>query len=83
MLNQGPKPTFGETRRSVEVHLFGVNADLYGQWVRVEWVERLRDVTRFGSVGELTAQLERDRVAAQAALERQASLDDLTRAARA
>ena len=30
--------------RTVEVHLFGVDADLYGQWVRVEWVERLRDV---------------------------------------
>ena len=83
MLNQGPKPTFGETRRSVEVHLFGVNADLYGQWVRVEWVERLRDVTRFGSVGELTQQLERDRVAAQDALARQESLMDLTRATRA
>jgi riboflavin kinase/FMN adenylyltransferase len=83
MLNQGPKPTFGKTRRSVEVHLFGVNADLYGQWVRVEWVERLRDVSRFGSVGELTQQLERDRVAAQDALDRQASLMDLTRAVRA
>src|SRR5207342_3264721 len=41
MLNQGPRPTFGDQRRGVEVHLFGVDADLYGQWVKVEWVERL------------------------------------------
>jgi len=64
MLNQGPKPTFGETRRTVEVHLFGVDADLYGEWVRVEWVERLRDVQRFASVEELQDQLKRDRAAA-------------------
>jgi len=80
MLNQGPKPTFGEMRRTVEVHLFGVNQDLYGQWVRVEWVERLRDVERFGSVEELKAQLQRDRAAALDALARQRPTIDQNRA---
>ncbi len=80
MLNQGPRPTFGEPRRSVEVHLFGVDADLYGQWVRVEWLERLRDTERFGSVAELRAQLERDRQGAQDALARHGSPMDKSRA---
>ncbi len=40
MLNQGPRPTFGEHRRGLEVHLFDFDGDLYGQWVRVEWVAR-------------------------------------------
>ncbi len=80
MLNQGPKPTFGELKRTVEVHLFGVDADLYGQWVRVEWVERLRDVERFGSVAELKGQLERDRLGAQDALTRHGSSMDQSRA---
>lgn len=80
MLNQGPKPTFGELKRTVEVHLFGVDADLYGQWVRVEWVERLRDVERFGSVAELKGQLERDRLGAQDALTRYGSSMDQSRA---
>jgi len=70
MLNQGPRPTFGEMRRTLEVHLFGVDADLYGQWVRVEWVERLRDVQRFATAGQLQDQLERDRARAQDALAR-------------
>ena len=68
MLNQGPKPTFGEGRRTLEAHLFGVARDLYGEWVRIEWVTRLRDVQRFGSPAELVEQLERDRSAATAAL---------------
>lgn len=75
MLNQGPKPTFGDNRRSIEVHLFGVDADLYGQWVKVEWVERLRDVMTFGSVDQLRAQLERDRTQAAAVLGRGTSAD--------
>jgi riboflavin kinase/FMN adenylyltransferase len=68
MLNQGPKPTFGDARRTLEAHLFGVARDLYGEWVRIEGVTRLRDVQRFGSPAELVEQLERDRSAATAAL---------------
>jgi riboflavin kinase/FMN adenylyltransferase len=68
MLNQGPKPTFQDGRRSVEAHLFGFEGDLYGEWVRVEWVRRLRDVERFGSVEALVRQLSQDRSRAQAAL---------------
>ena len=83
MLNQGPRPTFGQRKRTVEVHLFGVEADLYGQWVRVEWVERLRDVEQFGSVAELQGQLERDRLGAQDALARHGSPMDQSRASHA
>ncbi len=75
MLNQGTRPTFGDGRRGVEVHLFEVDADLYGQWVRVEWVERLRDVARFASVEQLQDQLTRDRAAALDALARHGSPD--------
>lgn len=68
MMNQGPRPTFQEFRRVLEAHLFGFEGDLYGEWVRIEWVERLRDVERFGSVEELQRQLERDRARAEAVL---------------
>jgi riboflavin kinase/FMN adenylyltransferase len=80
MLNQGPRPTFGEIRRTVEAHLFGVDADLYGQWVRVEWVERLRDVHRFASPEQLVSQLQRDRTAALDALARHEPSIDQNRA---
>jgi riboflavin kinase / FMN adenylyltransferase len=68
MMNQGPKPTFEDGRRTLEAHLFEVDADLYGEWVRVEWVERLRDIERFESVQHLRKQLDRDRSRALAAL---------------
>ena len=77
MMNQGGRPTFGEGERALEAHLFGVDADLYGEWVRLAWVRRLRDVTRFDSPAALRAQLDRDRAAAEAAL---ADHDHLQRA---
>jgi riboflavin kinase / FMN adenylyltransferase len=70
MLNQGPRPTVGDQARSLEAHLFGVSQDLYGQTVRIEWVERLRDVQRFPSLDALRAQLTLDREQALEALSR-------------
>jgi riboflavin kinase/FMN adenylyltransferase len=61
MMNQGPRHTFEDGRRGLEAHLFGFEGDLYGEWVRIEWVERLRDVRRFASVDQLRQQLEHDR----------------------
>ncbi len=68
MMNQGGKPTFGDGRRSIEAHLFDFEGDLYDEWVRIEWVERLRDVERFASAAELQAQLRRDEDRARAVL---------------
>ncbi|HSC58367.1 MAG TPA: riboflavin kinase, partial [Gemmatimonadales bacterium] len=68
MLNQGGKPTFGDGRRSIEVHLFGFTGDLYDEWVKVEWVRRLRDVRKFDSPAALIAQLHDDRARAVAVL---------------
>ncbi|MBI1966414.1 MAG: riboflavin kinase, partial [Gemmatimonadetes bacterium] len=70
MMNQGPRPTFGEAGRALEVHLFDFAGDLYGATVTVEWVDRLRDVQAFPSREALVAQLERDRQAAQVSLNR-------------
>jgi len=71
MLNQGTRPTVGDTRRSIEAHLFGVNAELHGRMVRVEWVERLRDIRRFASLDALREQLATDREQARAILARE------------
>ncbi len=68
MMNQGPRPTFQDGRRILEAHLFNFDGDLYGEWVRIEWVEQLRNIERFGSAEELRKQLERDRSRAVAAL---------------
>ncbi len=68
MLHQGPRPTFGDEVRSLEVHLIGVDADLYDQPVKVSWLTRLRDVREFASAVALKQQLDKDFAAAKAAL---------------
>lgn len=70
MMNQGPRPTFGEESRTLEIHLFDFDGELYGEVVDVEWVRRLRAVQAFPSRDALVAQLERDRQAARATLNR-------------
>jgi riboflavin kinase / FMN adenylyltransferase len=68
MMNLGPRPTFGETAVTLEVHLFEAAGDWYGQTVRVEFVSRLRDTMRFAGPEQLVAQLERDAENARRAL---------------
>jgi riboflavin kinase/FMN adenylyltransferase len=68
MMNQGPRPTFQDGRRILEAHIFDFDGDLYGEWVRIEWIAYLRDIQRFGSVDQLQKQLERDRSTAVVAL---------------
>ena len=68
MLNLGTQPTFGDATRRLEAHLFEFDGDLLGRTVTVEFLRRLRDTVRFGSVDELKGQLARDRADAQRAL---------------
>ena len=65
---QGPRPTFQDGRRILEAHLFDFEGDLYDEWVRIEWVERLRDIERFPSLEHLQEQLKTDRKRAVVAL---------------
>jgi len=59
-MHLGPRPTFEGAPPSVEVHLLDFQGDLYGEEVRVDLVDRLRDVTPFESVEALVAQLHQD-----------------------
>jgi riboflavin kinase/FMN adenylyltransferase len=68
MLHQGPRPTFADADRSIEVHLFDIEANLYDQPVKVSWITRMRDVRGFASATELKRQLDKDFAAAEAAL---------------
>jgi riboflavin kinase/FMN adenylyltransferase len=68
MMNLGGRPTFGDVNRSLEVHLFDVGGDWYGESVSVAFVRRLRDVKRFDGVDALVAQLGKDAVDARLAL---------------
>jgi riboflavin kinase/FMN adenylyltransferase len=60
-VNVGVRPTF-ETGRGllVEAHLIGFEGDLYGETLRLAFLERLRGEKRFESVDELITQMKRD-----------------------
>ncbi|MFQ5570482.1 MAG: bifunctional riboflavin kinase/FAD synthetase [Rhodothermales bacterium] len=60
MMNIGLRPTFNGTRQWLEVHIFDFNEDIYDAQLRIEFVERIRDERKFGSVEELVEQLSKD-----------------------
>ena len=69
MANIGTRPTFA-AGRSVEVHLFDFDADIYGADVRVAFLARLRGETKFNGVEALVAQLRQDETKARELLAR-------------
>jgi riboflavin kinase/FMN adenylyltransferase len=60
-VNVGVRPMF-ETGRGllVEAHLIDFDGDLYGQTLRIAFIERLRGERRFPTVEDLIAQMHRD-----------------------
>lgn len=65
MANVGTRPTVNGTIRLLEVHLFDLEADLYGRELCVDFLHKLRDEQRFESVEALKAQLGRDEARAR------------------
>jgi riboflavin kinase/FMN adenylyltransferase len=61
MMNIGLRPTVNGRERSIEVHLFDFDADIYGSRIRVAIHHRIRDEIRFSGMEELKQQLDRDK----------------------
>jgi riboflavin kinase / FMN adenylyltransferase len=68
VLNIGIRPTFGQLTRTVEVHILDFDGDLYGQQLKVEFVERLRGEQRFSGIEALRAAIAGDTARARAML---------------
>ncbi|MEE8148770.1 MAG: bifunctional riboflavin kinase/FAD synthetase [Longimicrobiales bacterium] len=68
-LHVGPRPTFRGSPPTIELHLMDFEGDIYGEDVRVDFVQRLRDVEPFDSVKALVAQMRKDVDLAQRVLE--------------
>ncbi|KPM32320.1 Riboflavin biosynthesis protein RibF [Croceitalea dokdonensis DOKDO 023] len=61
MMNIGYNPTVNGTEKSIEVHFFDFEGDLYGQSIEVRFLKKIRDEKKFASVVLLKEQLQRDR----------------------
>jgi riboflavin kinase/FMN adenylyltransferase len=59
--NVGTRPTVDQSGRTViETHIFNLDRDLYGQPMRIGFVQRLRDERAFESLDALRAQIDAD-----------------------
>ena len=56
----GTRPTVGGGEMLLEVHVFDFEGDLYGRRLAVDFVAKLRDEERFGSVDALVEQMHAD-----------------------
>lgn len=65
----GHRPTINGMSRNIEVNIFDFFDDIYGEIVRLNFLEYLRDDQKFNSLDELKEQLHRDEIHAKRVLE--------------
>ena len=58
--NIGYSPTFEDHEFTVEVHIFDFNSNIYGENIRVNFIQRIRDEIKFSSISELIDQIQGD-----------------------
>ncbi len=61
MMNIGYNPTVNGTSKTIEVHFFDFDADLYDKNLQINLLSRLRDEQKFDSLDELKLQLAKDK----------------------
>jgi len=61
MMNVGYRPTFKNNDHTIEVHIFGLNKNIYNENLTVYFKKRLRGELKFSSQEELIKQLELDK----------------------
>ncbi len=66
--NLGTRPTVDGERFLLEVHLFDFDKTIYGHYVEVEFVRKIRDEQHFASFDALKAQIKNDVESAKAIL---------------
>jgi riboflavin kinase/FMN adenylyltransferase len=64
----GTRPTFDGTKPILEVHIFDFDEDIYGEYIHVDFIARLRGQEKYARVEDLVAQMHRDADNAKAAL---------------
>ena len=74
MLYIGNRPTLAEyDNRTIEVNIFDFDQDLYGQQLRVEFIDHIREDQHFDGLEALRLQLMKDEQSARAILSAQNS----------
>lgn len=61
----GTAKTFGETRFHAETYLLDFNKNIYGKWISVKLLKKIRDNEKFNSAQELVKQMKADELEAR------------------
>ena len=70
--NVGSRPTVDGTRTLLEIHLFEFDREIYGHYISIDFLHKLRDEQRFSSFDELKSRIALDIDEARAWLARRA-----------
>lgn len=60
MMSIGTNPTVGGTKKTIETHFFDLEMDLYGNYLHIEMLTRIRDEKKFDTIEELKIAMSRD-----------------------
>jgi len=63
--NVGVRPTIEDTKKLLEVYIFNFNAEIYGKFICVEFLHKLREEKKFASFALLKKQIAKDVINAQ------------------
>ena len=59
--NFGNRPTVNDNEKNIlEVHILDFDKDIYGDWLKVTFLKKIRDEKKFNSLDELKAQIQQD-----------------------
>ena len=61
LMNIGFKPTLMQKNRSIEVNIFDFDLDIYGKYITVNVISKIRDERKFKNLDELKKQLIKDK----------------------
>lgn len=56
----GTRPTFNGVKPLLEVHIFDFDDEIYGSYIHIDFVSRLRGEIKYDDIDELVAQMHRD-----------------------
>ena len=68
MASVGTRPTVGGVEPLLEVFIFDFDCDIYGEYITVHFIERLREERNYADLEAMTTQMHKDVADARAAL---------------
>ncbi|GAB2763560.1 bifunctional riboflavin kinase/FAD synthetase [Salinimicrobium soli] len=60
MMNIGTNPTVGGTKKTIETHFFDLEMDLYGRYLSIQLLTRIRDEKKFETIEGLKTAMKQD-----------------------